>query len=540
MSLRSRAFLAGVGTGFFKANNERRERMQQRLEELANNRAEMDREHAKSEYSRTIKAAEAEKAQVQALRSAGHIDEVTGEYTDNYWRDTTMDSWDKENYASQEEFIKVYKQGKPSKFQSQYKDPAEIASKTQSIYSAIDQRKREELGRSPLTGFDTMLGNLMGGVSEGPEVTTKVPTLDANAPQQPIEMNEERGEMFRVKPEEKGPVVKAFRDAVDAETGETLGNVFEFNDGYNTSYKQRQADGSWKDVNVISRAGTEEGERTRIKTPKLNKVQEEGLVRYDRHDRVQRLATELAKNEYKGNPGDFIMRNLSVLKDVAGATIGLTGNPTEDLEAITSFLNDKISKDDLEGQMGMLDTAAIVKGDIEASTKFLVYATANMFHEGDRITVAAKETAEEVIDSIIFGTATHDARLMSLATKAQDEMSRVTMQNISSIKGDLEHPLWDYYPNIKQALSDSEKTGIDVITSVSAGLNVATQINKLQKSNTEAYKKSLENLRRGVGTTNMDALANPVFVHPKLGTPVVITYKKNEEGVYNFRLTPIK
>lgn len=538
MSLRSRALLGGVARGFFKANNDRRARMEEQMTRLANDTAMREREQAKSEYDRHIKAANAESANIQALRSAGHIDDANM-YTPKYWRDTTFDIWDKENYSSQEEFIKVYSQGMPDRVTRQYKDPNEISGQLHSIYNSIDQREREALSVSPLTSFDEMLGRGLGGAKENTGTVTPLESFDVIAKDVKPQIIPEEGKMFKTKDNSETKVTP-FRNAIEAETGEVLGNVFTFEDGINTKNMQRQPDGTWKEVNVTSRPTTEEGEKTRMSTPKLNKVQEESLVRYDRHDRVQRLASELAKNEYKGNPADFVLRNLAVLKDVAGATVGMTGDHNADLEAITAYVNDKITAAGLEEQLGRLDTAAIIKGDIEATTKFLVYATANMFHEGDRITVAAKETAESVIDSLIFGTATHDARLMSLASKAQDEMSRVTMENISAAKEKMDHPLWDYYPNIKRLMEKREQTGVDVVTSVAQGSNMSTQIQKLAKSNPNAYQKTIKNLLKNVGTTDPDALMKPVFVHEKLGVPVVISYIKNNEGAYDFRLTPIK
>lgn len=559
----SRAFAQGMITGFLKSNNERRATMQQRLHDMAKNNATFARERAKSRYDSALKAAQEEESRFQALRSEGMVSE-DGSYTPVYWRDKARQHWmDEGQRGTLEEYAKEYMQGRGSKFQRQYKSPSELQGDLSNLYAGINATEYEEMGRNAMTGFDQILGRgvikladtVQAGVNAGAEFmgvdarmqhTMTPDQLESGTPsampqmqgihavQGPIETNEVTG--YRAPMAPKEPTYTPYRNAIEAETGEVLGNVFTIQDETGMWNGQLQRDGSYKRVNVTARPTTEEGEKTRDISPKLNKVQEEGLVRYDRHERVSNLATELAKNDYKGNPVAFVQRNLSVLKDIAGASVGMTGDHDADLEAITNFLNEKVTKEGLQDKLGTLDAAAVIKGDIEATTKFLVYATANMFHEGDRITVAAKETAESVIDSLIFGTATHDARLMSLATKAQDEMSRVTMTNLSSIRKEPEHPLWNYYPNVKEHVD----LGASMVTSVSSGMALADRINGMKSKDPNAYQKTINSLTKRVGSNDTSILENPVFVHPKLGTPVVVMYKENQDGALDFRLVPIK
>jgi len=532
MSLRSRAFLTGMAKGFFQSNNERRAKMAERMQQLATNRAEMDRERAKSRASAVMKEAQAEESKITALRAAGHLEQDSLEYTEAYWNDQTRDIWKESQFGSQQEFIeKYYKQNRPTAFKREFKGTSEIQRNLSDIEKAIQMRQSEEMNRSVSTPLDRLLS--FGTLKEEGASTIKVPELDAKSTQGPVDTFAETG--GTIQRAEGDWDVTPFRNAIEAESGQILGNVFTFTDGTETKNMQRQADGSWKEVNVTSRPTTEEGERLRDKTPKLNKVQEEGLVRYDRNDRVQLLATELAANEYKGNPVAFAQRNLSVIKDVIGSSIGMTGNHSEDLAAITAYMNEQIDAAGLANELGKLDAAAIIKGDIEANTKFLIYATANMFHEGDRITVAAKETAEEVIDSFIFGTATHDARLMSLAKQAQSEMSRTTGNNLSSIRNTMDHPLWNSYPRIKEA----KNQGLDFISSISGGMSLGTKIKGMKTSNPKAYKATIESMIRNLGTNDLTVLEEPVFVHPDLGTPVVIMFNKGKNGELDFGLVPI-
>jgi hypothetical protein len=188
--------------------------MEQRMQALADNKALRDREHAKSEYDRTMKAASQEQAQIQALRSAGHLDDKD-QYTDTYWRDTTMDLWDKKAYAKQEDFINVYKQGRAAGFQRQFKNPNEIAGQLRGIYDAIDQRQVEESGKSALTGFDQMLGRGFVKEQAPDEPETPIPSLDATVPSAPVETLEDKGKFF----EAAQPEPKSIQQVIKDDTG---------------------------------------------------------------------------------------------------------------------------------------------------------------------------------------------------------------------------------------------------------------------------------------------------------------------------------
>ena len=169
MGFRSRALLTGVATGFLKANNDRRDRMTERLQTLSDNRATMDRERAKSQADAASKAAYEEQKKWSELRSQDHIDDE-GNYTEKFYNVAAYSEFQKEetrkafgnDYNS---FVTEFSKMGPKKFIRQYKDPQDIEQSLSKVYSSIDTRQRDELSRPALTGFDSMLGSMVNRVS---------------------------------------------------------------------------------------------------------------------------------------------------------------------------------------------------------------------------------------------------------------------------------------------------------------------------------------------------------------------------------------
>jgi hypothetical protein len=539
----SRALLGGVATGFLRANNDRRDRMTERMQALATDTAGQARERAKTALSTSQKNAQEENDKVTSLRSEGAIDDK-GMYKDEWWLRQSQSDWktygEPSGQSHKEYTDNVFKAGKPKSFERQYKSSAEINQAHTELQSSITSNLQNDLNKPAATALDRFLGTslrkMTGTPQEPVETPSTLPTFDPMNPQgSPLESYSGTGEV------PDAPLGKTtytpYRNAIRVSDGEVIADVFTATepDGTMTNV-QLQEDGTYKIVNVTSRPTTEEGEANRNKNPKLNKVQQEALSRYDRNDRVQILATELANNEYVGNPKDFVFRNLSLIAEVTGATFNLTGDQNQDLETMTNFFNDKIDTQELKDAMGVLDAAAVIKGERDALTTFLTFATANMYTEGSRFTVTGYQAADKTISSFISGTLSQDSRLLTLAKGAQSEMVRVTQGHLSSISSDFNHPLWDSYPNVKTTL----QSGASMSPSVAGGMALADTISRMEKQNPAAYSKSISNLKQHTGSSDLSVLSKPVFVSRTLGVPVVITYKKNDEGVYNFRLTPIK
>jgi hypothetical protein len=169
MGFRSRALLTGVATGFLKATNDRRDKMAERMQMLADNKALMDRERAKSRADAAAKEAAAEAAKWSELRSVEHIDDE-GNYTDKYHDTVAAAKFAEEGVRKAfgndfEKFKAEWRKMGPSKFTRQYKDPNEIESSLQKVYGSIEARQQAELSRPVLTGFDAMLGSMVNRVS---------------------------------------------------------------------------------------------------------------------------------------------------------------------------------------------------------------------------------------------------------------------------------------------------------------------------------------------------------------------------------------
>lgn len=169
MSFRSRALLTGVATGFLKANNDRRDRMAERLQTLSDNRATMERERAKSRADAAAKEAAKEASEWHNLRSNEFIDDE-GNFQKAYYDKAAYAEFIKpevkERFGNDfNSFVAEWSKMQPKKFIRQYKDPNEIEASLQQVYSSIDTRQQAELQRPAFTGFDAMLGSMVNRVS---------------------------------------------------------------------------------------------------------------------------------------------------------------------------------------------------------------------------------------------------------------------------------------------------------------------------------------------------------------------------------------
>ena len=219
MGFRSRALLTGVATGFLKANNDRRDRMAQRLQELSDNRALMDRERAKSRADAASKAAAEEHSQWASLRANDFIDDE-GNYQKKYFDKVAYAEFQKKETREAfggnfQQFADEFKKTQGTKFIRQYKDPEQIESSLRNVYDSIDTRQRSELSRPAMTGFDAMLGSVVNRVTSSVGLDKPFgPPSDGTLSSEPTaELNvmQEQGPMEPAAPYErpnfKGPEV---------------------------------------------------------------------------------------------------------------------------------------------------------------------------------------------------------------------------------------------------------------------------------------------------------------------------------------------
>lgn len=178
MGFRSRALLTGVATGFLKAQNDRRDKMAQRLQELSDNRALMDRERAKSEYANATKAAAEEKAKWAQAVEARDID-ADGNYTKAYHDKQAFALFKDPNiqkaYGGKgfKAFAEEYAQMGPKKMTRMFKDPDVLQANLTKLLDSVDSRQRQELSQPVMTGLDKFLMTGVNAVSSAFGATPK-------------------------------------------------------------------------------------------------------------------------------------------------------------------------------------------------------------------------------------------------------------------------------------------------------------------------------------------------------------------------------
>lgn len=190
MGFRSRALLTGVATGFLKAQNDRRDKMAERLQQLSDNRALMDRERAKSEYAEATKAAAKEKMEWARAMEAKEID-ADGNYTQLYYDKVATTAFADPNiqkaYGGKgfDAFKAEWQKLQPKKMTRQFKDASEISGDMSRVLDSIDTRQRHELSQPVMTGLDSFLASgvnrVKSAVGMEPSVPQEVPQDTAPA-----------------------------------------------------------------------------------------------------------------------------------------------------------------------------------------------------------------------------------------------------------------------------------------------------------------------------------------------------------------------
>jgi hypothetical protein len=199
----SRALLGGVATGFLRANNDRRDRMTERMQALATDTAGQARERAKTALSTSQKNAQEENDKVTSLRSEGAIDDK-GMYKDEWWLRQSQSDWktygEPSGQSHKEYTDNVFKAGKPKSFERQYKSSAEINQAHTELQSSITSNLQNDLNKPAATALDRFLGTslrkMTGTPQEPVETPSTLPTFDPMNPQgSPLESYSGTGEV---------------------------------------------------------------------------------------------------------------------------------------------------------------------------------------------------------------------------------------------------------------------------------------------------------------------------------------------------------
>lgn len=547
-SYRRRARKIGKEQGIYRSLNQGHQAVVKRLQQMSDDTVKRNLEWAKSEYANAQKASRLESVEVDSMIQAGKL--ARGEdgklnYTDSYWASeaekdfmgkfsdrASRNKWQANEGGFRDDAIKHFQQGKAKNYVRRTKTMEELnaihaanqGSATAQGQSITDMSP-SELAASILVGRvpkRVMGSNPMSYSNSEVQSPDTIDNGNTSAPVGAVDAPDAKD----------GFDEKYIGNAVI--DGELVGGVMmrTYEDGRPSLFYKEGEDGQMVKLNnVQTRATTEEGERNRA--PKLSKVQQDNLQQFDRNDRVQRLAVNLAKKEYMGNPADFIRDNLSTLGDAVGATFGITGNHEQDLANIAEFVQGKINQEGLSDAIGSFDASAVVRGDVDAMTKFLVYATADLYNQGGKISVASIESARDTIETFIAGSVKQDGALMSLANQAQSEMARITGNHLRELKGQDDNPLWASYPAIQR----EAVKGTQYVASLSEGISLGQRINKMPEA---AKNKTLMNLRKFVGTADIKELEQPIRFVQGYDTPVVIMHRQGKDGSISFRLVPIK
>ena len=188
MSLRSRSLTSGFIGGFLKSNRKRRESMQSRVQQLADNTATRDRQIAISDAAATRKAAMAEMAETASLRKQGHIRSVDSgkgvmqdEYQDSYFKEIEFKKWKeatggtKKSYddflAKKTDYINDSKIDHARYRKRQYKDLDVLDTDQQALMDEINQKQMDAGNIRSQTSFDSFFS---GGEEERAAETARV------------------------------------------------------------------------------------------------------------------------------------------------------------------------------------------------------------------------------------------------------------------------------------------------------------------------------------------------------------------------------
>lgn len=176
----SKAFWMGAATGALESNRKRREKLNDRYQQLAENQRLIEVEHAKSEYERHNTAAQTERAEIQQLLKSAHAtkdEQGNIKYTKLYWQDRarqeyldsptgkqgkmTYEDYAKKQWGNVDRHIEHVSANRPDRYIPQYKTPEEYRSKHEALLQTIRKRAEKAHGHMKFTGIDRLI---MGGV----------------------------------------------------------------------------------------------------------------------------------------------------------------------------------------------------------------------------------------------------------------------------------------------------------------------------------------------------------------------------------------
>jgi len=606
MSSRSRSLAAGVLGGFFGAANSRRNKVEARMQSLADNKALQDTERARSEYESVKKSSQLEKATTAKMISSGNIvkDPKSGAFTftSKYWKEKAFSSSGEANREAFEltdiaeeggvgKMTALAMRGQDNTYHLNY-HPASVYEEQftqrqddinkQQAEAGSQRAQPSALGQMLTGGSPEEEAEKMANAGKGAEFTSV-----GGPSRSPSDFNSSEDVVFSKEEENTDPTAVTQVNLYGKGAG---GSMKEGNFSYDplTNRVLNPESNQWEPVpsnvgtlpsdrpfvemKVTDDKGVEltkkfiqtypgdktpgviheanrsyvplSSSRTRDviddsnKKPALAKLHVTNLENYSRTTKVSSLASNLLQKDYTGNMFSYVGDMLSTISDSIGANVGLTGDKAKDINALVEFVrNDLVETPEVLDALGILDTQAAQRGDVEVATGLLKFATARMIYGSGRLIVDAVKQADVIVGSIVSGTTSHNASLVSLININDKEIKRIIKEDLTIAEQDMEHPIWENYPGVKQNMKEYN---ITPVYSVTQGTGVTSKLKDLEKKDPDAYKKSISSLERTPFNTLKRVEETSVYYDMKRDEPIMLYYKLNEDKSYSFWALPVK
>tara|TARA_R110002124_G_scaffold7039_1_gene41631 strand:+ start:580 stop:2133 length:1554 start_codon:yes stop_codon:yes gene_type:complete len=154
----------GMAKGGLRENNDRAKRMEERMQNLADNNATMARERANSRYDSTAKDAAAVATKEANLKALNHID-AEGNYTEQYYKNEAELKWKdpevRKAFGGAGGYLGFEKRyisrHQIPRFVNQYKPAAQRDADLAKLHASISAKQQVESSQKTLTGLDRFM-----------------------------------------------------------------------------------------------------------------------------------------------------------------------------------------------------------------------------------------------------------------------------------------------------------------------------------------------------------------------------------------------
>jgi hypothetical protein len=549
-----------------RRKQERKQQMEQRFRELADNKAAQQNELARSQYAQTQAEQANENQLVAAAVSNGTMD-PDGTYKKKHWdelaieslggnvKDLTQEQIDAESAriagGAQKGYTRKYSSNVAAQNLQKQLEYNEAVREREGSREYFGDGVDGAIGRLGQKAADSMFGKeeelVAPTMQEQPqgkqfgfneEYTGSVPDATEVKRQNLQQVNVEGAEgnfwLDPVNGQIRGPGTNGWVSA------ENLSTIPQDRSPLTVAYTDMKTGEEMKGTLIETFPGDEQAVMNRggkyfapVSTPvKLRGTQDQhgpkGLTKQQNKDlgyrdsafNVQSLSTEMLNQDYQGNPAGWVAARMSSIGDMFGSVIPDLNGTENDLPAIIDYIKSNVSEDAKASQeLGILDARAVAEGNVVAINKLLSYGTALWMNGGTRITTKVSEDAAEISEAWISGTAQHKGKLASLRNQASKSYARNASRHLNFARQDDTNEMWSQYPTARR----KREAGWDFAVDKAEGYALKQQLAALKKKDPEAYRLSVESLE---GTmSSMDTIETPIFWSSKFQTNVMLYHK---------------